>query len=297
MDALAGIDLDGIPLYSRGKVRDMFEIEGNLLIVTTDRMSAFDVIMSEPIPGKGVILNQITVFWMKRFAPLVKNHLLAVEAEFFPPRLKPYAHILRGRAVLARKASPLPVECIVRGHLAGSAWEEYKKLGTVCGLSLPAGLRESSRLDQPLFTPSTKAAQGEHDENITPEKAASILGQDVFDRVRDLSLRLFGDARDYAESRGIIIADTKFEFGLLDGEIILIDEVLTPDSSRFWPLKGYAPGRGQPSFDKQYLRDWLSAQNWDKNPPPPALPRSVIDETAKKYKEAYRILTGKEKTS
>jgi phosphoribosylaminoimidazole-succinocarboxamide synthase len=287
--------LPDLPLFSRGKVRDMFELDKDtLLIVTTDRMSAFDVILNEPVPCKGTVLNKITVFWMKRFERLVKNHLLADDPHAFPPRLLPYAGQLEGRAVLARKARPLPVECIVRGHLAGSGWAEYQRSGTVCGRRLPAGLPESSRLDEPLFTPSTKAEQGEHDENITLERAAELLGEKLLRRVQDISLELFCRARDYAESKGLIIADTKFEFGLDGDELMLIDEALTPDSSRFWPLEGYAPGRSQPSFDKQYLRDWLSAQPWDKKAPAPKVPPKVIAETSLKYKEAYRMLTGEE---
>lgn len=292
MDALSRIELGEIPLYARGKVRDMFELDGKLLIVSTDRMSAFDVIMREPVPGKGLVLNKLTLFWMRRFAHLAPNHILEQDARRFPAPLLPYAALLQGRAVLARKAAPLPVECIVRGHLAGSAWAEYQAGGTVCGRPLPPGLLESSRLESPLFTPSTKAEQGQHDENISEAEAAGILGQKTFARVRELSLRLFSAARDYAADRGIIIADSKFEFGLYNNEIILIDEVLTPDSSRFWPQQGYAPGRAQPSFDKQYLRDWLAAQPWDKNPPPPALPPEVIAETARKYQEALRRLSG-----
>ena len=290
---LTQADLPGLPLFSRGKVRDMFELDkDSLLIVTTDRMSAFDVILNEPVPCKGTVLNKITVFWMKRFERLVKNHLLADDPRLFPPRLRPYAGQLEGRAVLARKARPLPVECIARGHLAGSGWAEYQRDGSVCGQRLPAGLLESSRLDEPLFTPSTKAEQGEHDENISLERATELLGEKLFRRVRDISLELFCRARDYAETKGIIIADTKFEFGLDGDELILIDEALTPDSSRFWPLEGYAPGRSQPSFDKQYLRDWLSAQPWDKKAPAPKVPPEVIEETSLKYKEAYRLLTG-----
>lgn len=293
MNVVTQVDLPEYPLFSRGKVRDIFSVdEGSLLIVATDRMSAFDVIMDSPIPYKGVVLNQLTVFWMERFKDLVRNHLSAARFDEFPAALQPYAANLAGRSVLARRAKPLPVECIVRGHLAGSGWAEYKKNGTVCGQKLPAGLLESSKLPEPIFTPSTKAELGQHDENITDEQAVGLLGADIFRQVKKLALELFTSARDYAERRGIIIADTKFEFGIYEGELMLIDEVLTPDSSRFWPMQGYEPGKSQPSFDKQYLRDWLAAQPWDKTPPPPALPQNVIDETAKKYQEAYTILTG-----
>lgn len=293
MNVVTQVDLLEYPIFSRGKVRDMFAVDDDtLLIVTTDRMSAFDVIMNEAIPYKGVVLNQLTIFWMQRFKDLVRNHILAAQFDQFPAKLRQYPDELAGRSVLVRKAKPLLVECIVRGHLAGSGWAEYKKNGTVCGQRLPAGLKESSKLPEPIFTPSTKAEQGAHDENITDEQAIQLLGKDNFRKVKELALTLFINARDYAEERGIIIADTKFEFGIYEGEIMLIDEVLTPDSSRFWPMQGYAPGKSQPSFDKQYLRDWLAAQPWDKTPPPPTLPQNVIDETAKKYQEAYTILTG-----
>lgn len=282
------------PLVSRGKVRDIYEIDDKtLLIVTTDRMSAFDVIMNEPIPYKGVILNQLTLFWMKRFAKTVPNHLIAGDVAEFPKQLAPYSDMLEGRSVLVHKARPLPIECIVRGHITGSGWKDYCATGKVCGHSLPDNLLESAKLEQPLFTPSTKAQQGEHDENITQEQAREKIAAD-FDAVRTLSLDMFCAGRDYAASRGIIIADTKFEFGLVDGRLTLIDEVLTPDSSRFWPRQGYEAGHGQPSFDKQYLRDWLSTQPWDKTPPPPALPDEVVQKTQQKYLEAYEFLTGEQ---
>ena len=294
MQVVTSTDIKEYPLRSRGKVRDIYDIDAEtLLIITTDRMSAFDVIMNEPIPYKGVILNQITLFWMERFSALVKNHLVESDVTRFPAGLAPYADMLEGRSVLVKKAKPLPIECIVRGHITGSGWKDYQKTGTVCGHTLPSGLLESAKLATPLFTPSTKAELGEHDENITLERAAELLGQGMLPKVEELALSIFSQGREYAESRGIIIADTKFEFGLVDGELILIDEVMTPDSSRFWPMAGYTPGKGQPSFDKQYLRDWLSAQPWDKTPPPPALPQDVIAETQKKYREAYEILTGK----
>lgn len=293
MQVVTTTDIKEYPLLSRGKVRDIYEIDDKtLLIVTTDRMSAFDVIMSEPIPFKGVILNQITLFWMNRFAGLIKNHLIESDVDKFPEPLRAYREQLEGRSVLVHKAKPLPIECIVRGHITGSGWKDYKATGSVCGYKLPEGLLESAKLEQPLFTPSTKAELGQHDENITVEQAGKLLGDDLLAQVQRVALGIFSQGREYAESRGIIIADTKFEFGIVDGELILIDEVLTPDSSRFWPAAGYAPGKGQPSFDKQYLRDWLSAQPWAKTPPPPALPADVIAETRKKYLEAYEILTG-----
>jgi phosphoribosylaminoimidazole-succinocarboxamide synthase len=294
MQIVTKTDIAEYKLLSRGKVRDIYEVDAEtLLIVTTDRMSAFDVIMGEPIPYKGVILNSITLFWMERFADLVPNHLIASDVKDFPQPLHKYADMLEGRAVLVRKAAPLPVECIVRGHITGSGWKDYQKTGMVCGHSLPAGLVESAKLETPLFTPSTKAELGEHDENISVQRARELVGDDVAAQIERLSIEIFSKGREYAESRGIIIADTKFEFGIIDGAVILIDEVLTPDSSRFWPVQGYQPGKSQPSFDKQYLRDWLSAQDWDKTPPAPALPQDVITETRNKYAEAYSILTGK----
>lgn len=283
------------PLLARGKVRDIYEIDAErLLIITTDRMSAFDVVMKEPIPYKGVVLNQITLFWMRRFERLIPNHLLEHDVERFPEELRGYASMLEGRSALVRKAAPLPLECIVRGHISGSGWKEYARTGKLCGLRLPGGLQESSPLPELLFTPSTKAGSGLHDENISREQAMRLVGKDLFLQTEEISLAIFREAVDYAAARDIIIADTKFEFGLLDGRLLLIDEALTPDSSRFWPRAGFAPGKAQPSFDKQYLRDWLESQNWDKTPPPPALPQAVIDETARKYREAYAILTGKE---
>lgn len=294
MKVVTRTDITEYPLISRGKVRDIYEIDANtLLLVTTDRMSAFDVIMNEPIPYKGVVLNQITLFWMDMFKDILPNHLIAHDVAEFPAPLQKYAEELEGRSVLVRKAKPLPIECIVRGHITGSGWKDYQKTGSVCGHALPAGLQESEKLATPLFTPSTKAELGEHDENITVEQAVAMIGEELARKVEAVSIEIFSKGREYAESRGIIIADTKFEFGMLNGELILIDEVLTPDSSRFWPMEGYTPGKGQPSFDKQYLRDWLSAQPWAKTPPPPALPESVITETRRKYEEAYSILTGK----
>jgi phosphoribosylaminoimidazole-succinocarboxamide synthase len=283
------------PLLSRGKVRDIYEISSDtLLIVTTDRMSAFDVIMAEAIPYKGVVLNQITLFWLEKFGHIVENHLLEHEAARFPKKLLPYREMLEGRSMLVRKASPLLLECVVRGNITGSGWKDYKATGEVCGHRLPVGLAESQRLDEPVFTPATKAAAGSHDENVTREDGMRIVGEGVFLKIEGLSLEIFKTARDYAARRGIIIADTKFEFGFVGPKLYLIDEVLTPDSSRFWPSEGFVPGGSQPSFDKQYLRDWLEASGWDKTPPPPRLPEDVVRETARRYREAYRLLTAKE---
>lgn len=290
-------EISAYPLLSRGKVRDIYDIDDKtLLIVTTDRMSAFDVIMDKPIPYKGVILNQITLFWMDKFKDIIPNHLVESDVDRFPAALAPWKDELEGRAVLVRKAKPLPVECIVRGYISGSGWKDYQKTGTLCGYQLPAGMRESDKLETALFTPSTKAELGQHDQNISADEAARLLGEDVARKVQETTLAIYEAGRTYAASRGIIVADTKFEFGFVDGELRLIDEVLTPDSSRFWPADQYEPGRSQPSFDKQYLRDWLTSQPWDMQPPAPALPTEVVDATARRYREAYHILTGKEFT-
>jgi len=299
MQCVTNTDIKEFPLLSRGKVRDIYETgPDSLLIVTTDRISAFDVIMDDPIPHKGVVLNQITLFWMEKFAQLVPNHLLATEVADFPAALKPHADMLEGRAVLVRRAKPLAIECIVRGYITGSGWKDYQKTGSVCGHTLPQGLRESDKLPAPLFTPSTKAELGRHDENISVAEAMRITGTALAAQAQDLALDIYANARDYAEKRGIIIADTKFEFGTVqEGEteqLILIDEVLTPDSSRFWPMSDYAPGRGQQSFDKQFLRDWLEEIKFSKQPPAPKIPQSIIDQTRAKYLEAYRLLTGQD---
>ncbi|BBD08245.1 phosphoribosylaminoimidazolesuccinocarboxamide synthase [Desulfovibrio ferrophilus] len=293
MNIVTQTDIKEYPLVSRGKVRDIYEISSDeLLIITTDRMSAFDVVMNEPIPHKGVILNMITLFWMDKFADIVPNHLIEHDVTKFPAPLAPYADDLEGRSVIVKKARPLPIECIVRGYITGSGWKDYQRTGTVCGYDLPANLQESQQLPQPLFTPSTKADLGEHDENITVDQAMDHAGREIVEQVSKITLDIYKAGSEYAADKGIIIADTKFEFGMTDAGVILIDEVLTPDSSRFWPQKGYAPGASQPSFDKQYLRDWLSAQDWDKTPPPPTLPNEVIDRTRAKYVEAYEFLTG-----
>ncbi|MEG6502277.1 MULTISPECIES: phosphoribosylaminoimidazolesuccinocarboxamide synthase [unclassified Desulfovibrio] len=292
MKVVVKTDITAYPLLSRGKVRDIYNVdEKTLLIVTTDRMSAFDVIMNEPIPYKGVILNQITLFWMEKFKNIVPNHLLESDVNRFPDALAPWKDELEGRAVLARKAAPLPVECIVRGYITGSGWNDYQANGSLCGYALPPGLQESDKLEPAIFTPSTKAELGKHDENLSVAEAARLLGEDMARQVEKTALALYEAGRTYAASRGIIVADTKFEFGFIDGKLHLIDEVLTPDSSRFWPADQYKAGQGQPSFDKQYLRDWLKAQPWDMQPPPPPLPEDVIKITADKYKEAYEIIT------
>ncbi|MYL82165.1 phosphoribosylaminoimidazolesuccinocarboxamide synthase [Desulfovibrio aerotolerans] len=294
MHAVIETDIKAYPLLSRGKVRDIYALSPeSLLLVTTDRISAYDVIMPDPIPLKGVILNQITLFWMEQFKDLIPNHLLAADTADFPAPLAPYAADLAGRAVVAKRAKPLPIECIVRGFITGSGLKDYQATGTVCGHALPAGLVESQILPEPIFTPSTKAELGAHDENITRDAARELLGTALFDKVEATSLAMYAKARDYARERGIIIADTKFEFGLLDGELILIDEVLTPDSSRFWPAEGYVAGKSQPSYDKQYLRDWLTAVGFNKQPPAPHLPEDVVAKTQEKYLTAYAVLTGK----
>ncbi|MDR2603869.1 MAG: phosphoribosylaminoimidazolesuccinocarboxamide synthase [Desulfovibrio sp.] len=295
MQTVTTTHLTEYPLVARGKVRDIYAVSPDtLLMVSTDRMSAFDVVMNEPIPFKGVVLNLISLFWLNRFSGLVKNHLLESDVRHFPKKLRAHADMLEGRSILARKAATLPVECIVRGNLTGSGWKDYLAAGMVCGHKLPAGLLESQALPEPLFTPSTKAEIGTHDENITREEGMRLAGRDAFLQAEKLSLEIFRAAARYAAERGIIIADTKFEFGFIDGDLRLIDEVLTPDSSRFWPAERFTPGRAQPSFDKQYLRDWLETRDWDKSPPPPALPDEVVEESARKYREAYTLLTGEE---
>ena len=292
MKVVVKTEISAYPLLSRGKVRDIYDVdEKTLLIVTTDRMSAFDVIMNQPIPYKGVILNQITLFWMEKFKDIIPNHLIESDVNRFPAALAPWKDELEGRAVIVRKAKPLPVECIVRGYITGSGWKDYKATGSVCGYKLPANLRESDKLEPALFTPSTKAELGKHDENISVAQAAELLGAETAAQVERTTLAIYEAGRTYAAGRGIIVADTKFEFGFIDGKLHLIDEVLTPDSSRFWPADQYKPGQGQPSFDKQYLRDWLEKQPWNKQPPPPALPEEIIKATANRYQEAYDILT------
>ena len=295
MQTVAQTDIAEYPLIHRGKVRDVYEIDaGTLLIVTTDRISAFDVVLPDPVPFKGAVLNQITLFWMDMFKDLTPNHVLAADPADYPTSLKKHATLLTGRSVLVKKAAPLPIECIVRGYITGSGWKDYQQTGQICGHALPQGLKESDKLEAPLFTPSTKADLGEHDENISVDQARQLAGEDVAAEAERTALAIYARGRDYAAERGIIIADTKFEFGMANGELTLIDEVLTPDSSRFWPMNGYTPGRGQPSFDKQFVRDWLTEIGFDKTPPAPNLPPEIIEKTRDKYLEAYRRLTGAE---
>lgn len=282
----------GLTLSSRGKVRDIYEVAADrLLIVATDRLSAFDVVMNEGIPDKGRVLTQLSCFWFKRFGDAFPHHFLTADVAKYPAELQPFASQLEGRSMLVKKAKPFPIECVVRGYLAGSGLKEYRAKGTVCGIRLPSGLVESSKLPEPIFTPATKAQTG-HDENISWGEAVAQVGKAVAEKLRDYSLGLYTQARDYAEGRGILIADTKFEWGLRGDEITLIDEVLTPDSSRFWPQHDYEPGKPQPSFDKQFVRDYLESLHWNKQPPPPPLPLDVVEKTSEKYREAYRLLTG-----
>ncbi len=286
------VDLPGIKKLKSGKVRDIFDLGDRLLFVASDRISAFDCIMPNGIPRKGEVLTQISYFWFDQTRAFQPNHLLSAPDSQLPPNLQPFAAQLARRSMIVKKAQPLAIECVVRGYLAGSGWKEYRQSQTVCGIHLPAGLKESSELPEPIFTPATKAETG-HDENISFEAAAKLVGSEIAERARAASLKIYGFARDYARKRGIIIADTKFEFGLLDGQLLLIDEVLTPDSSRFWPADQYQPGKGQPSFDKQFVRDYLETLDWNKTPPAPALPPEVVERTQAKYLEAYERLTGK----
>ena len=285
-------DFKGIDLLKRGKVRDVYEVDDWLLIVASDRMSAFDVVMDDPIPDKGKILTSISLFWFKELEQIVENHLVSSDPAEYPESCQPYTGQLAGRSMLVKRATPLPVECIVRGYLSGSGWQEYLSKGSVCGIALSDGLEESEKLPEPIFTPSTKAQDGEHDENITFDRAVDILGKETAEQVRQISLMIYEFGRDLAAEKGIIVADTKFEFGRIDDRLILIDEVLTPDSSRFWPMDAYRPGGPQKSFDKQYLRDYLIDINWLKKPPPPKLPPEVINKTREKYLEALERLTG-----
>ena len=290
-ETLLQLDLPGIRKLKSGKVREVFDLDDALLFVATDRISAFDCIMPNGIPRKGEVLTQISYFWFDQTSAFQPNHLLSRPNDPLPPRLQPYAAQLARRSMIVKKAQPLAIECVVRGYLAGSGWKEYREQQTVCGIKLPPGLKESSELPAPIFTPATKAESG-HDENISFAEAARIVGADIAEQVRAASVKIYRNARDYARRRGIIIADTKFEFGILDGKLILIDEVLTPDSSRFWPADQYQPGHGQPSFDKQYLRDYLETLDWNKTPPAPFLPPDVVAGTQAKYLEAYERLTG-----
>jgi phosphoribosylaminoimidazole-succinocarboxamide synthase len=282
---------DGISPAGRGKVRDIYDLGDQLLIVATDRLSAFDVVMPTPIPDKGRVLTQLSLFWFALLGDIIPNHVLS--ATEFPAAFEAYGEDLAGRSMVVRKTQPLPIECVVRGYVSGSGWKDYRSTGKICGIALPTGLQESDRLPEPIFTPATKAATG-HDENISFEQAAALIGKELCERVRTVSIEIYQRAAAYAAPRGILVADTKFEFGLLDNELIWIDEALTPDSSRFWPAAQYQPGGAQPSFDKQFVRDYLERIQWPKTPPGPELPSDVVAATRAKYREAYRILAGHE---
>jgi phosphoribosylaminoimidazole-succinocarboxamide synthase len=288
--------LEGLTPYAQGKVRDIYEVDGSLLIVATDRISAFDWVLGSGIPDKGRVLTQLSAFWFAQTSDIVPNHLRTTRPEEYPPALRRHADLLRGRSMLVRRTEPIPIECVARGYLSGSGWKEYQQTGSVCGITLAPGLRESDRLPEAIFTPATKAASG-HDVNISEADAARLVGRDIVDRLRQLTLRLYSRGAAHAEPRGIIVADTKFEFGRVTagpgaGDLILIDEALTPDSSRFWPRDLYMPGGPQPSFDKQYVRDYLESIGWNKQPPAPGLPEEVVQRTREKYVQAFHLLTG-----
>ncbi len=291
--AVREIELKGIPRFKSGKVREVFDLGDKLLFVASDRVSAFDVVLPQGIPDKGAVLTQISAFWFDKMKDLVPNHLISAKANEFPDVLQPHAGLLAGRSMLVRKTKVFPVECVVRGYLAGSGWKDYRGSGKVCGIDLPGGMRESDILQEPIFTPATKEDSG-HDINISFEEMERIVGAEWARRMRNTSIEIYRRAREYAAARGIIIADTKFEFGEFEGELMLIDEILTPDSSRFWPADHYEPGRGQPSYDKQFVRDYLETLDWDKTPPPPDLPDDVVRKTREKYLEAYKLLTGED---
>jgi phosphoribosylaminoimidazole-succinocarboxamide synthase len=292
-NVISTTEFKSLTLKGRGKVRDIYDLGDRLLIVATDRISAFDVVMPNPIPDKGRVLTQLSKFWFDLTKDIIPNHVISTEAEDFPEECHPYKENLKDRAMLVVKTNPLPVECVVRGYLSGSGWEEYKERGEVCGIKLQKGLLESSKLEEPIFTPATKAEVGLHDENITLEKVEKVVGKDLARQLKSVSLAIYKKARDFAEQRGIIIADTKMEFGTQNGKLLLIDELLTPDSSRFWPQNEYRPGRSQKSFDKQFLRDFLLSLKWDKSPPAPQLPLEIIQKTREKYLEAYKRIVGK----
>ena len=285
-------DFSDLTLIHRGKVRDLYEVDGSLLMVATDRISAFDVVMDDPIPGKGGVLTKLSLFWFDLLSDIIPNHLITADVDSYPTQCTPYREQLRGRSMLVKKAEPLPVECIVRGYISGSFWKAYQKSEEVCGIRLAPGMQESEQFSEPLFTPSTKAELGAHDENISLAQMETLVGVKETAKIADTCIRLYKKAADYARERGIIIADTKFELGWYDGELILIDEVLTPDSSRFWPLDQYQPGSGQPSFDKQFLRDYLNTLDWPKSPPPPQLPAEIINKTGARYFEAVEKIIG-----
>jgi phosphoribosylaminoimidazole-succinocarboxamide synthase len=291
MTAVMKTDLPGIKLHGRGKVRDIYDLGDHFLIVATDRLSAFDVVLPTPIPNKGKVLTQMSAFWFDRFKDVVPNHVVSTDVSKYPQNLYQFRDQLEGRSMLVKKAKVFPVECVVRGFLTGSGLKDYNKTGSVCGIKLPPGLRDSDRLPEPIFTPATKAETG-HDENISEEQAAKVIGQDIVRQLKELTLQLYSRGVDYARTRGIIVCDTKFEFGLIDGKISIVDEMLTPDSSRFWPADQYSPGKPQPSFDKQFVRDYLEKIGWNKQPPAPELPDDIVKATSAKYVEALRLLTG-----
>ena len=286
----SNVDLPGIKKLRSGKVREVFDLGDTLLFVVTDRLSAFDVVLPDPIPAKGAVLNQLSAFWFKRFHD-VDDHFITADFEQFPAELQPFRDQLAGRSMIVKKTAPLAVECVVRGYLAGSGWSEYQKTQSVCGIKLPPGLQLASQLPEPIFTPSTKADEG-HDENIDMAECTRILGDEMAQRVKDLSLKIYSEGREHAAGRGIIVADTKFEFGTVDGKLLLIDECLTPDSSRFWPADQYVVGKSPPSYDKQFVRDYLETLDWDKTPPGPRLPADIIEKTSAKYREAFENMTG-----
>ncbi len=293
VDALYETNFRDLKLVRRGKVRDLYDLGDTLLMVATDRLSAFDVVMPNPVPGKGRILTQMSRFWFQVMEDIIRNHLITADVDKFPALCRPYRNALRDRSMLVRKAKPLPIECVVRGYLSGSGWKSYLESGSICGINLPEGLGESERLPESVFTPSTKEELGAHDVNISFGQVEDMVGKDLASRLKDVSLAIYEKAVSLAESCGIIIADTKFEFGLIDGEMVLIDEILTPDSSRFWPKETYKPGQPQQSFDKQYVRDYLLSLAWNRQPPAPELPEDVVANTLRKYEEALSRLTGK----
>jgi phosphoribosylaminoimidazole-succinocarboxamide synthase len=285
-------DFPGLKLVTRGKVRDIYDLGDALLMVTSDRISAFDVIMNEPIPDKGIVLTQISKFWFSQMEDIIPNHIISTDVADYPAACQPYADVLAGRSMLVKKAEPLAAECIVRGYVSGSGWKDYQATGSICGIKLPEGLKESDRLVEPIFTPSTKAELGTHDENISFEEMAKVCGKELAEQAREATIRIYCRAREIADQKGIIIADTKFEFGVYEGKLIIIDECLTPDSSRFWPKDQYQPGGPQPSFDKQFLRDYLETLDWGKTAPAPPLPEEIVTKTGEKYKEALSKLAG-----
>jgi phosphoribosylaminoimidazole-succinocarboxamide synthase len=291
-EALTKLELPGVPLFSRGKVRETFDLGDRLLMVATDRISAYDSILPTGVPGKGIILTQFARFWFRQLKEIVPNHLVTTDLDGLPEHIRRYNHLLRHRSMTVKKAKRVDIECVARGYISGSAWEEYSAYGTVCGQKLPAGLRESDRLPGPIFTPATKAAEGRHDENISVERMTEIVGEELTNQLKERTLQIYQFAEEFARQRGIIIADTKLEFGFINGELTLIDEVLTPDSSRFWDAELYEPGSSQPSFDKQIVRNWLTNSGWDREPPAPRLPDDVAKRTARRYYEVFQRLTG-----